>query len=129
MVDENKIIQMTKLASYEKNKGKKDMVITQRLKNDYISYYGFIQCLFATIALVIILGVSFLVEFFENMATFTEYDFIGVGINYLVIWVVTMVIYAFFSGRIYRNEYNEAYNRVKKYEEGLEDLGQFSKRK
>ncbi len=129
MVNEKKIILMTKLASYEKNQGKKDLEITQRLKNDYISYNGFVTCVLVTIALIIILGADFAVAFLGNMATFTDFDFVGVGINYLAIWVFTMVVYAFVSGRIYRNEYNDAYMRVKEYEKELKALEQFSKSK
>jgi hypothetical protein len=129
MVNEKKIILMTKLASYEMNQGKKDLEITQRLKNDYISYNGFINCVLVTIALIIILGADFAAEFIGNMATFTEFDFVGVGINYLAIWLFAMVVYGFISGRIYRNEYNEAYTRVKEYEKDLKALEQFSKSK
>ena len=59
MVNEKKIILMTKLASYEKKQGKKDLEVTQRMKNDYISYNGFVNCVLVTIALIIILGGRF----------------------------------------------------------------------
>lgn len=127
MVNEDKIKLMIKLASYEENEGKKDFKIMRRAKSDYISINSFVACVLASIAVFIIFIADFGSKFIENLAQFTDYDFVGDGIEYLTIWILIMAIYSFFSGRMYRKEYNESEKRIKIYQKTLKDLGKISK--
>jgi len=129
MVNEEKIKIMTKLASYEENQGKKDFEIVKRMKSDYISYHAFVTCFFATIAVFLIIAADFGSKFIQNLAQFTDFDFLGEGIEYLTVWILIMAVYAFFSGRMYRKEYDDAQRRVMHYEKEMKNLGRFSKQK
>jgi len=129
MINEEKIKIMTRLASYENNEGKKDLEIVKRLKFDYISYNGFLACFYASIAVLILFAADFGIKFIENLANFTEYDFVGEGIEYLTIWIFLIVIYSFVTGRMFRKEYDDANKRVQKYKESLKTLEKFSKSK
>ncbi len=68
-------------------------------------------------------------KFLENLAQFTDYDFVGEGIEYLTIWILIMAVYSFVSGRMYRKEYDDAERRVKVYQKELKDLEKFAKGK
>lgn len=129
MINEEKVKVMTRLASYESNQGKKDLEIVKRLKFDYISYNGFLACFFASIAVLILFAADFGIKFMENLADFTDYDFIGEGIGYLTIWIFIIVVYSFVTGRMYRKEYDDANERVQQYKEALRSLEKFSKSK
>ena len=127
MVSKEKIISMTKLASYEEHLGKKDVEIVKRMKSDYISYNGFVTCFFASIAVFILFAADFGSKFFENLSQFTDYDFVGEGIEYLTIWILIMAVYSFFSGRMYRKEYDDAEKRLKIYQKELKNLEKYTK--
>ena len=129
MVNEEKIITMTKLASYEENIGKKDLNIIKRMKSDYISYNSFLTCFFASIAVFILFAADFGSKFMENLAQFTDYDFVGEGIEYLTIWILIMAVYSFLSGRMYRKEYDDAERRLKIYQKELKSLEKYTKGK
>jgi len=129
MVNKEKIISMTKLTSYEENIGKRDIEIVTRMKSDYISYNSFVACFFASIAVFILVAADFGSKFFENLAQFTDYDFVGEGIEYLTIWILIMVVYSFLSGRMYRKEYDEAERRLKIYQKELRSLEKYTKSK
>lgn len=129
MINEQKIISMTKLASYEENVGKKDFEIIKRMKSDYISYNSFVTCFFASIALFILFVADFGSKFMENLAQFTDYDFVGEGIEYLTIWILLMAVYSFFSGRMYRKEFDNAEKRLKIYQKELRNLEKYTKGK
>lgn len=129
LVNEEKVKLMTKLASYEKTQGKKDFTIMRRMKADYISHNGFITCFFVTIALIIVFGANFLLQFINEMSEFTTFDYVGEGVGYLTIWIFFMVIYTFISGRLYRSEYEGAETRINKYKKQLKELGKFTRTK
>ncbi len=129
MVNEEKIKIMTKLASYEEGKGKRDLQIMRRMKSDYISYNAFVTCFFVSLAVFILFAADFGSKFLENLAQFTDYDFVGEGIEYLTIWILIMAVYSFVSGRMYRKEYDDAERRVKVYQKELKDLEKFAKGK
>jgi len=123
MANKEKIILMTKLASYENNEGRKDLKVMKRSKGDYISYNSFITCVLASIAVLIVFLADFSSKFIENLARFTDYDFIGDGIEYLTLWVLIMAVYSFLSGRMYRKEFDEADQRINQYKKDLKELG------
>lgn len=120
---------MTKLASYEDNIGKKDLEIVKRMKSDYISYNSFVTCFFASIAVFILFAADFGSKFLENLAQFTDYDFVGAGIEYLTIWILIMAVYSFLSGRMYRKEYDDSEKRLKLYQKQLRNLEKYTKGK
>ena len=122
VINEEKIKIMTKLASYEENKGKKDFEIAKRMKSDYISYNSFVTCFFASIALFILFAADFGSKFLNNLAQFTEFDFVGAGVEYLTIWILMMAVYSFLSGRMYRKEFDDAERRLNVYQKELRVL-------
>ncbi len=126
MANEERIRLMTKLASYEENQGKKDFRIMRRSKSDHISYNSFVTCVLASIAVFIVFAADFGSKFIENLAQFTDYDFVGDGIEYLTLWILIMAVYSFLSGRMYRKEYDEAEKRIMDYKKDMKELGQMS---
>lgn len=126
MANEERIRLMTKLASYEENKGRKDFRVMRRSRADYISYNSFVTCVLASIAVFILFAADFGSKFIENLAQFTDYDFVGDGIEYLTIWILVMAVYSFLSGRMYRKEYDDSEKRIMDYKKSMKELGKMS---
>ena len=62
MVNEDKIKLMTKLATYEKRDGKKELSIMQYFQSDYIIYNTIKTVISTTIAYVMLVGIYCLVR-------------------------------------------------------------------
>ena len=125
MLNNEKIGIMTKLAVYEKNKGKEDIRMMEYFKTDYISSKNFSIQIGVTLGLVFILGADFANIFLENLGTITEYDFVGLGKKYLFIWISLMVVYTLVSTLYNRYEYTKAEKRIKQYETLLKKIEKY----
>lgn len=122
MINQEKTRLMTKISMYENNKGKEDRTTMTYFKNDFISVKSFGVLIGATFALLILFGGDFAIHVIENLATITEYDFVGAGIRYLTIWVIVMLIYTVVSTFFNRIEYIKAEKRVNQYQKLLTQL-------
>lgn len=122
MLNHEKVRIMTKLAIYEKNKGKEDKSIMEYFKTDYISFKNFKMQIGVTFALIMILGFEFANIVLNNLAKITDYDFVGLGIKYFSIWLVLMVSYTIISAAYNRMEYSKAEKRIQEYDRLLKNL-------
>ena len=68
MLNEEKVILMTQMASYEENEGKKNMAIGRYFRSDYIAIQVLMSILCATIAY----GVCFAVFVFYDFENFMQ---------------------------------------------------------
>ena len=127
MVNEEKLKLMAKLASYEEHQGKSDFEIVKRMRSDYISYHVFLNCLFVSVALLLIFGMHFAEILLDNMTHFTTIDFVGIAVEYVMVWVLLMLVYSVITSPFYRKRYNDAQARVNEYRKQLIQLDKFSK--
>lgn len=122
MLNHDKVKLMTQLAIYEKNSGKTDKEKMEYFKTDYISYNNFKTQISVTIALIIILGVEFTKVVTDHLANITEYNFVALGVKYLIIWVIFIGIYTMISSLNNRIDYSKAKKRTNEYEKMLKKL-------
>ncbi|MDD3368975.1 MAG: hypothetical protein PHP50_08855, partial [Lachnospiraceae bacterium] len=54
MINEERVILMTKMASYEQNEGKKNVAIGSYFRNDYIGFQVLKSIISATVAFVVV---------------------------------------------------------------------------
>lgn len=121
-MNQKKIKKMVKLAKFEQGIGKEDLKIMAYFKGDYIGYQTFLALLGVTVALLLFFLVDIGDKFFGDMQKFIEYDFVGIGVEYLTIWIVFMVIYGVIASIIYRKRYGESKRRVDIYQKTLKEL-------
>jgi predicted secreted protein len=57
MINEERVILMTKLASYERGPGKKNVTISNFFRSDYIGFQLLKSVIYATMASAIVVGV------------------------------------------------------------------------
>ena len=67
MINEEKVILMTKMASYEGHEGKKDISITHYFRGDYIGFQVLKSVIAATISFLAVFAVYVLYHFEDFM--------------------------------------------------------------
>lgn len=122
MLNEERVILMTKMASYEENEGKKNVNIGNYFRDDYISIQVLKSILCATIAYVIIFALFVFYDFETFMQDIYKLDLIDFGKNALFYYVVTVVSYGVISYGIYSYRYTKAKKSLKLYYQNLKKL-------
>ena len=84
MLNEEKVILMTQMASYEENEGKKNMAIGRYFRSDYIAIQVLKSILCATIAYGVCFALFVFYDFENFMQDIYKMDLIGFGKN--VLW-------------------------------------------
>ena len=117
MLNEEKIILMTQMASYEENEGKKNMAIGRYFRSDYIA----IQVLKS-----ILCAVCFALYVFYDFETFMQdiykMDLISFAKNVLLYYGITVVVYGAVSYLICSLRYARAKKSLKCYYNNLKKL-------
>lgn len=122
MLNEERVILMTKMASYEENEGRKNVNIGNYFRDDYISIQVLKSILCATIAYVIIFALFVFYDFETFMQDIYKLDLIDFGKNALFYYVVTVVSYGVISYGIYSYRYTKAKKSLKLYYQNLKKL-------
>ena len=128
MVNENKVILMTKLASYEAHEGKKYLAIGRYFRSDYISLQLLKSLISGTLAFLVAVGMSVLYDmeaFMKNV--YQTSDMIQLikemGIKYLIL----MGIYMLISYVVAAYQYNRSRQSLKTYYGNLKKLSKYYK--
>lgn len=93
MLNEEKVILMTQMASYEENEGKKNMAIGRYFRSDYIAIQVLKSILCATIAYGVCFALFVFYDFENFMQDIYKMDLIGFGKNVLLYYGITVVVY------------------------------------
>ena len=100
MLNEERIILMTKMASYEEREGKKNVAIGKYFRGDYIAIQIIKSVFCATIAFVIVFALYILYDFENFMLdlyhSFFPFDFLFIG-NLLFIFMDGIWFYCRFQ--------------------------------
>ena len=122
MINEERIILMTKLASFEKNKGKRNEAVGRFFRNDYISRQVIWSAISITLAFLIVLGVGVLYNFEGFMANIYRMDMMQF-VRQIVFWyLVVMLSYVLLSFILYTYRYRKARRGLKIYYANLKKL-------
>lgn len=122
MINEDKVILMTKMAAYESDKGKKDITILNYFRGDYIGF----QVLKAVIAATISFFLVFAVYIFYNFETFMQdiykMDLLSFGKSVIILYLCTVGAYGVISYVVYAFKYSRAKKSLKTYYTNLRKL-------
>lgn len=122
MINEDKVILMTKMAAYESGKGKKDITILNYFRGDYIGF----QVLKAVIAATISFFLAFAVYIFYNFETFMQdiykMDLLSFGKSVIILYLCTVGAYGVISYVVYAFKYSRAKKSLKTYYTNLRKL-------
>lgn len=122
MLNEEKVILMTKLASYEKGEGKKNVEICKYFRGDYISLNLLKAVLSVTFAFFIGFGLYLLCNIEELMENIYQLDFMLFARNVITAYVITVVLYCCISYIVSIFRYMNAKKGIRRYYHNLKKL-------
>lgn len=122
MLNEEKIILMTKLASYESREGKKSAAIGNYFRSDYIGAQVIKSVISSTIVFFICFGLYVLYDFENFMADIYKMDMFVFAKNILIWYIVTILFFAAVTYFTYAYRYNKAKKSLRNYYINLKKL-------
>ncbi len=131
MVDQNKIILMTKLAIYDKNYGKEDARRSRYYLEDYLYTKNFKTRFSVTLVVLLFMGLNIMKMINEELIIPTSVpEFIQVYIGpYIIPWIVVLVIYTLISTGVYGKRYAMTQKRTAEYKKLLKKLAKYEQDK
>lgn len=125
MLNEERIILMTKMAVYEEKEGRKNIGIGNYFRGDYISLQVIKAVVSATIVCGIFWGLSVFYDFEVFMLDIYKMDIMAYGRRVLVIYGIAVAIYSIISYIVSSYRYNKAKRSLKQYYINLKRLAEF----
>ncbi len=122
MLNEERIILMTKMASYEANEGKKNVAVGSYFRGDYVGWHVLKSIISATIAFVVVFGMYIYYDFEVFMMDIYKMDLIEFARRILSRYLWTVGIYAVISYVVYTVRYMKAVKSLKLYYMNLRKL-------
>ena len=128
MLNEKRIILMTKMASYEANEGKKNVAIGSYFRIDYIGWQVLKSIISASIAFVVVFGMYIFYDFEIFMTDIYKMDLLEFARHVLSLYLWTIGIYAVISYIVYAFRYSRAVKSLRVYHMNLRKLSDMYKR-
>lgn len=125
MLNEERVILMTKMASFEEKEGKKSVSVGSYFKGDYISLQVIKSIIHATIAYAIVLALYIFYDFELFMQDIYKMDLLEFGKNMIFSYLISAGIYAFISYLIYSFRYSRARKNLKCYYNNLKKMSRY----
>lgn len=122
MINEEKVILMTRLASYESNEGKKDISIVNYFKGDYIGFQILKSVIAATISFFALFGVYAFYNFEELMQNIYKMDLLGFGKEIITLYLCVIGAYGVITYVLFTYKYNKAKKNLRNYYSNLKKL-------
>ena len=122
MLNEERVILMTKLASYEAGEGKKNVAIGSYFRSDYIGWQVLKSIISATIAFVVVFAMYIFYDFEVFMMDIYKMDLLEFCKNVLIWYAVVVGAYAVISYIVYTYRYSKARKSLRLYYKNLRKL-------
>lgn len=127
MLNEKRIILMTKMASYEANEGKKNVAIGSYFRSDYIGWQVLKSIISATIAFVVVFAMYIFYDFEIFMTDIYKMDLLEFAKSVLFFYLGTVGAYALISYVVYAVRYSRAKKSLRAYYMNLHKLSSMYK--
>ena len=122
MLNEDRIILMTRLASYEAGEGKKNEAIGRYFRSDYIGVQVVKSVISASIAFAVIFGLYILYDLETLMTEIYRMDLFVFAKNILLMDAVMVAGFAVLTYAVYAYRYSKAKKSLKNYYNNLRKL-------
>ena len=124
MLNAERVILMTRLASYENGEGKKNVAIGKYFRSDYIRMQTIKSIIYATIAFVVLMALMVLMDLETFLGDIYHLDLIGYAKSILYGYIAFVGIYAIISFIVYMVRYRYAKKQLKVYFNNLKKLSE-----
>ncbi len=122
MLNEERVILMTKMESYEENEGKKNVKIGSYFRGDYIGLQILKSVISASIAFALVFALYIFYDFEVFMQDIYKMDLFAFAKDVLVAYLATIVSYGILSYLVYSYRYSKAKKSLKAYYDNLKKL-------
>ena len=122
MLNEERVILMTRMTSFTQHEGKKDTEINQYFRSDYVGLQVLISALCATVAYIILFISYMLLSFDKVMQSLYDMDLIAQGRKFLIYYIILVGGYSVVSYIIYSFRYARMRKNMKTYYTNLKRL-------
>lgn len=127
MLNEEKVILMTQLASYEKREGKENVAISKYFRGDFISLHLLKAVLVATVCYFVGLGIYLLYFVEELLEKIYKMDYLVFAKNAISIYVVFVVLYCLLSYVVFAHRFAKAKKGMRRYYHNLKKLSSMNR--
>lgn len=124
MLNAERVILMTRLASYENGEGKKNVAIGKYFRSDYIKMQTIKSIIYATVAFVILVALMVLMDIEAFMGDIYQMDLIGYAKSILYWYIAFVGIYGVISFIVYSVRYRNARKQLKVYFNNLKKISE-----
>lgn len=128
MLNEERVILMTRMAAYESGEGRKNGAIGSYFRGDYIGLQVLKSVISATISFVLVCAVLALYNFDGIMDSLYDIDLFAATKKVIIAYVVVVAVYALLSYLIYSFMYKRARKKQKAYAASLRRLSEMYQR-
>lgn len=122
MLNEERIILMTRMASFEEHEGKKNMSIGSYFRSDFIALQIIKAVIYATIAFFLVLALYIFYDFEVFMTEIYHMDLLAFGKQVLIYYVISVSVYGLITYLLYTVRYAKAKKHLKVYYGNLKRL-------
>ena len=122
MLNEERVILMTRMASYECGEGKKNVKIGNYFRSDYIAVQVLKSVICATIAYAVVFALYIFYDFEVFMQDLYKIDLISFAKNALIYYGITVAGYGVLTYIVSTYQYAKAKNNLKLYYHNLKKL-------
>ena len=122
MINEDKVILMTKMAAYESGKGKRDVTILNYFRGDYIGFQVLKAVLAATLSFFLVFAVYIFYNFETFMQDIYKMDLLSFGKSIIILYLCTVGAYGVIAYVVYSFRYSKAKKSLKTYYLNLKKL-------
>lgn len=122
MVNEEKVILMTRASLFEEKERKKKLKTMNYFRHDYISVQILIGWLFSTISFLLCVGLWVVINMEYLLNNIHKMDLKGLGMTILFFYVLTLAVYTCMLYGVYAYRYHMAKTGVGEYAHTLHKI-------
>lgn len=122
MINQEKVLRITKMASYEAKTGKKDKAAASYFRGDYIGMQMILSLVIVTVVFLAGLGAYVIFNFTEVMENVYSIDMVATAKHIIFLYAVVAGIYLAVTYAVYAVRYAKAKKRLNLYLEYLDCL-------
>ena len=120
-LNEDRIILMTRMASYEASEQKK-LAILKYFRSDYVTFNMLRTAVYYTIAFAMVAGISVFCNIEDYLSDFYQTDWQSILRSFITRYLVLLAAYLLFSFVLYSYRYTKAKGSVHVYQRSLKRL-------
>ena len=119
MVNEKKVKLMTRMALYDAHEGKRDDMLNDYYRKDYVSYHVITTLIWVTVGYLLSLGLWGIVTYEKIMNELNQKFLITLGIGVILGYIAVIFLFGIISYSVYEKRHNDAQKRIKRYKRDM----------